>query len=159
VSCPSPLALSDAELVASFLQGDDGTAWATLYARHAWPLVCYLMSHGATSHDAQDAAHDAWLVVFTWKALRPGASLLALLRVVGKRTLAEGRRRMRVHLANIVDLEAQGGKPSGARSCAYCDERVSSHGLCKAHAARRARGVTQMQMIAPVRKRTSKETT
>jgi hypothetical protein len=154
VTCENPAAWDDAALIERFLEGDDGLAWATLYARYNRKLVAVTVTAlGVDEQTAKDAAHDAWVAVMSSPSLRPQGGFFRLLAVNAKwKCILETQR---VRTARVAVAAMPDGQMVGTAltlHCRYCDrDAIAKDGLCHAHHKRRVRGLTGAALAAPIR--------
>jgi RNA polymerase sigma-70 factor (ECF subfamily) len=132
MGAPAAAVVSDGELIARYLAGDEGAA-GELVRRHAGPLARFLSVQGAPEDELEDLAQEALFRAFrSLERFRGGSSFRTWLLSIGSNLLKDQRRRWKRHqvLALSVDVADPAADPAGAAEASWAAQRLAE-GLTK----------------------------
>ena len=111
MGAPATAVVSDGDLIASYLGGDEQAA-TELVHRHTAALARFLVVQGAPDLELDDLVQDAFIKAFrALGSFRGGASFRTWLLSIGANVLRDGRRRWRKR--QVVALSPALADPSG----------------------------------------------
>ena len=132
MGAPAAAVVSDDELIARYLAGDEGAA-AELVRRHAEPLARFLAVQGAPGDELEDLVQEALFRAFRGLGrFRGGSSFRTWLLSIGSNLLKDQRRRWTRQpvLALEVEVADPSADPAGAAEAGWAAERLAE-GLTK----------------------------
>lgn len=154
MDCPgSLLALDDAALLREWRVEGNADAVTLLYLRYRPQLLAYGAAHLAGDRDAaKDLVQDTWEAVLTYRKLGTNGHFRGLVFKIAHSLVVNAARWRAAREAAREELERRNGQlVPDTKVCRYCDRIIDQSGLCRAHAARAARGASEESMKRPVR--------
>lgn len=127
MGAPATAVASDSELIARYLEGDEGAA-AELVRRHSEPLARFLAVQGAPDDELDDLVQDALFRAFRHLGrFRGGASFRTWLLTIGSNLLKDRYRqwKRRQVLALTPEVADPGADPAGETEAGMAADRLA----------------------------------
>jgi RNA polymerase sigma-70 factor (ECF subfamily) len=128
MEAPVAAVVSDSELIARYLAGDEGAA-TEMVRRHTEPLARFLAVQGAPDDELEDLVQDAFFRAFrSLDRFRGGASFRTWLLTIGGNLLKDRQRRWRRHrvLALSTEVADPGADPAGEAEAGWAADRLAA---------------------------------
>lgn len=128
MGAPALAVLTDGELIAQYLAGDE-TAAADLVRRHTGSLARWLAVQGAPESDLEDVVQDAFFKAFrALRSFRGGSSFRTWLLTIGSNVLRDRQRqwKKRQFLQLSPETPDAGADPAGEAEAAMMADRLGA---------------------------------